>query len=212
MQLNVGMLMAAAEEHAGGPGHRVPDLLGMPEAEFIERLRAGDEAAYTTMYTTFQPRLIAIATAYVDRAIAEELTQDVLGFVWEHREEWSIERGVGVYLYATVRNRALKYLRHDRVIARLEHVPDIAEAPPGMGGANENADVRLEREDVRAAVDAALARISDGARTAFLLRWMHELSYPEIAQVMATSEVTARQQVAKARRAVVPVLERLARQ
>jgi RNA polymerase sigma-70 factor (ECF subfamily) len=212
MQLNVGMLLAAPERDVGGPSSCIPDLLGMPETEFVERLRAGDEVAYTAMYRTFQPRLVAIATAYVDRSIAEDLTQDVLGYVWEHRAEWSVERGVGVYLYATVRNRALKYLRHDRVIARLEHAPNVADAPPGMSGASEGAEVRLEREDVRAAVDAALARVSDGARTAFLLRWMHELSYPEIAQVMATSEATVRQQVAKARRAVVPVLERLARQ
>lgn len=214
--MNVALLFAAAEERSGGPADRIPHLLDVPEHELVTRLRAGDDAAYAMIYDAYRPRLLAIASAYVSVAVAEELVQDLLALVWERRAEWTVERGIGIYLYASARNRALKYVRHEGVVGRLEHASAMDDQPPGMGGAEERADVRLERDAerdaVRSAVDAALARLSEGARTAFLLRWMHELSYPEIARIMATSEVTVRQQVAKARRAVVPVLERLARQ
>jgi RNA polymerase sigma-70 factor, ECF subfamily len=208
----VALLAASSEEHTGGPASRMPELLGMPEHEFVARLRVGDEQAYGAMYRIFYPRLVAVATAYVDGAVAEELAQDVLALVWERRETWAVDEGIGLYLYAAVRNRALKSVRHDRVVARLEHLPESSDAPPGMGRRDDAADTQLERADVRGAIDAALARLSEAARTAFLLRWMHDLSYPEIARIMATSEVTVRQQVAKARRAVVPVLERLSRE
>jgi len=214
--IHIALLFAASEERSGGPADRLPQLFGVSEAELISRLRANDESAYTMIYDAYRPRLLAIASAYVSTAVAEELVQDLLALVWERRAEWTVERGIGIYLYASVRNRALKQLRHEGVIGRLEHSAPAYDAPPGMGAANERADVQLERDAerdaVRAAVDGALARLSEGARTAFLLRWMHELSYPEIAQIMATSEATVRQQVAKARRAVVPVLERLAQQ
>jgi len=210
--LTAALLFAPSEEHHGGPSPKLHTLLGMTDAELVARLQTGDDNAYTTLYRVFHPRLVAIATGYVERPIAEELAHDVLILVWERRDTWTVGDGIGIYLYTAVRNRALKHIRHARVVARLEHIPiDADETPPGMGAAATRADIQLEQHDVRRAVDAALARVSEGARTAFLLRWMHELSYPEIARIMMTTEQTVRQQVAKARRAVIPVLEQLAR-
>lgn len=209
----IPLIFSASEEVAGGPAPQVPYLLGMPEHEFVSRLREGDESAFTTMYRSFFPRLVAVATGYVAEAIAEDLAQDVLLYVWDNRADWKVETGVGTYLYASVRNRALNHLRHEGVVGRLERsvLPDDpSEKPPGMGDSPVASDVRLEMEDVRALVDAALARMADGPRTAFLLRWMHDLSYPEIAKIMSTSEASVRQQVARARRVVVPVLKKVA--
>jgi len=47
------------------------------------------------------------------------------------------------------------------------------------------------------------ALVREGARVAFTLRWVHQLSYPEIAEIMNVSEAAARKQVSRARESLL---------
>ena len=58
----------------------------MHGAEWMQRIRDGDEAVYETLFRTFAPGLCSFLTRYVgERAIAEELVQDVFLSLWNHR-------------------------------------------------------------------------------------------------------------------------------
>jgi RNA polymerase sigma-70 factor (ECF subfamily) len=204
------LLAAPSEARHGGPAAKLPELLNGTPAELVVRLRDGDERAFDALYRAFYPRLVAIARMYVTVARAEELAQDVLALVWERRATWPPDDDLGVYLYASVRNRARSAVRHDRVVLHFERRSVASGEVVAMGGAAEPAESRLERADVHAAIDRALARLPDGMRTAFTLRWIHELSYTEVARIMGIQEAAARKQVSRARDAIVPVLRRFA--
>lgn len=205
----VSALLAASSEHAhGGPPPKLPELLQLSNAELAARIRDGDEAAFDTLYRTFYPRLVALARGYVPVETAEELVQDVFMHTWERRTDWSPTDDIGIYLYASVRNRAISVLRHDRVVGRAEEMALETGVALAMGNPDVGADVQLERTDLQLAVAGVLAGLPEGMRTAFTLRWIHELSYAEVARIMGISEPAARKQVSRARDAVIPVLRR----
>jgi RNA polymerase sigma-70 factor (ECF subfamily) len=206
------MLAAPPEHEAGGPEARLPELVGLDDATLAVRLRDGDAEAFSALYRAYYARLVAIARIYTGVAVAEELVQEFLAGVWERRADWRVGDGIGVYLYAAIRNRARNYVRHEGVVGRVEQSSVMAGESPGLGNASESPHARLEREDIRAAIESALARLPEGMRTAFELRWMHELSYPEVARIMGIAEPAARKQVSKARAVIFPVLEGLVRE
>jgi RNA polymerase sigma-70 factor (ECF subfamily) len=201
------LLFGAAHDPGPARGHATEEVLGAPEGEILRRLARGEESVFERLYQAFRPRLVAIATAYVGEAVAEELAQDVLLRIWEQRDSWAPQHGIAVYLYAAVRNRALKQVRRQGVAGRLELVvaspgDDIA----GMGAAEPRPDERVERDDLLERIDVALARLPELGRTAFTLRWIHQLAYEEIAAIMEISEAAVRKQVSRTREALIAVL------
>lgn len=202
------LLCSTRDDRGPTPGRLTEDVLGVSDAEVVAAIRAANEAVFERMYRAFRPRLIAIASAYVTEAIAEEIAQDVLLYVWERRDSWAPTHGVAVYLYASVRNRALKQLRHQGIAGRLERAAaaEDDEGRVASGATDPLPDVQAEHADLLARVDQALARLPELGRTAFTLRWIHQLAYDEIATIMGMSAPAVRKQVSRAREALFSVL------
>ena len=56
---------------------REPSAAGAAESQLLERLRAGDEQAFTTLVASYHPTMLAVAQHYVKtRASAEEVVQE----------------------------------------------------------------------------------------------------------------------------------------
>ena len=62
-----------------------------------------------------------------DRApdIAEEIVQEVLWYVWEHRATWDVHSGIRAYLFGAARNRALNELQRSGRAARWAARPQV---------------------------------------------------------------------------------------
>lgn len=211
MSLAYALLCAGPDvDGGGGRGSPLSELPGVTERELIVRLRRGDEAAFAMLYRTLHPRLVALAEGYTRSAgVAEELAQDTLLIAWDRREQWQDDDRLIVYLYATVRNRALKHLRHERVVARTEAAAEDTGHAIGSGEPEESPADTVEREDLEAAVQRAVDRLPDMQRTAFTLRWIHQLDYDEIAAIMGITATSARKHVSRARAAMIPIVVRL---
>ncbi len=94
---------------------RAPEL----GADWAERLRAGDERTFEALFRAFTPGLVALVMRYVrSRAVAEELVQELFLWLWSRRSTLVVRQGASTYLYVAARNRALTYLRHERVVAQ----------------------------------------------------------------------------------------------
>lgn len=207
MTVVAALLFSAPGDPGPARGSVAEDVLGAPDALVLDALANSDDAMFARLYAAFRPRLVAIATAYVGDAVAEELAQDVLLYVWDQRATWAPQHGIAVYLYAAVRNRALKQLKRQGVAGRLERTVSPSESDViGMGVAEPRPDERVEQDDLLARVEAMLARLPELGRTAFTLRWIHQLSYAEIAEIMGLREPAVRKHVSRAREALISVL------
>jgi RNA polymerase sigma-70 factor (ECF subfamily) len=173
-----------------------------PHAERVEeerglfaRLRTGDEAAFDAIFRAWYPPLVRIAEGLVrERAIAEEVVQDVLLEVWRLRERLGDEESPRAYLIRATRNRALNHLRHLRVQERgAPYVESRVESP--AEGAS-----RVVEAELDAAVRGAVADLPPRCREVFELSRVHGLSYAEIAASLEISIKTVEAQMGKALR------------
>ena len=165
----------------------------MHGAEWTQRIRDGDEAVYETLFRTFAPGLCSFLTRYVgERAIAEELVQDVFLSLWNHRASVHITGSVQAYLFAAARNRALNYIEHERVADRFR-VATLTRMSAT------DASVQGEAECFAALeMQEALAQLPVRCRLVFSLQRNHGMSYGEVASTLAISVKTVEAQMGRA--------------
>ena len=190
----------------------VPDLrttqhalqpLASPDATLSARIRAGDEAAYESLYLEYHESLWRFAYTLVRSAeIAEELVQDIFLALWRDRTKWRVTTSIRLWLYGAVRNRAMNHRRHERVVATValrESALDEGDRPAGMGVPPMDPHTALEASELDERIDRALATVSERRRIAMTLRWRHQFTPAEIAEVLATTPEAVRVLLVRAR-------------
>ena len=76
------------------------------EELLIEKLRKGDEKAFRLLYDRHYVLLCRFANQILNNAaLAEEVVDDVIFYLWEHRQEVEIHYSIRAYLMRALRNR-----------------------------------------------------------------------------------------------------------
>lgn len=167
----------------------------LTDRELLAALRAGDEAAFDAIFRAYYALLVPVVEGVLhERAIAEEIVQDVMLELWRRRATLSVSDSLKAYLYQAARNRAFNHIRHRKVEERgFVHLDQATTAP-----ASAHADL-VERE-IDGAVRAAVAGLPPRCREVFELSRVHGLKYAEIARVLDISVKTVEAQMGKALR------------
>lgn len=77
----------------------------------VEQLKQGNEDAFRYIYEHHYALLCRFANRMLgDMAIAEEIVDDAIFYLWEHRTEVEITHSVRAYLMRAVRNHCLNEL------------------------------------------------------------------------------------------------------
>lgn len=161
----------------------------MDERGLIERIQQGDVAAFEQLFRAYHPRLCGFAFSMLrDRAVSEELVQDLFMNIWEKRARLEVRTSVRAYLFGALRNGALN--RSARV--RMEQ--NWSEA-----SAQTEAVAAAEYSDTGERVRVAVAALPAACRNALTLRWQEDMSYAEIAEALGISVKTVENNLARAR-------------
>ncbi|CAN5884781.1 RNA polymerase sigma-70 factor [soil metagenome] len=157
------------------------DTLPVDESELLSRLRDGDDDAYSTIFREHYPGIVVSATRLLgERALAEEIAQDVMLELWRRRESLTLTGPVRAYLHSAARNRALNRLRQARTAQRGEvYVRGPSESPASDSGAIAG--------ELEVAVAQALAALSEPQREVFEMSRTRGLTYNEIAELLGIS-------------------------
>ena len=167
----------------------------MSDRELLDRLRQGDSAAFDQIFRTWYGPLVGTAERMLrDRAIAEELVQDVMLELWRRRESLAADGSPQAYLFQATRNRVLNHLRHLKIEQRSE--PDVR----GESSTTPHADAAVAEEELDVAVQRAVRSLPDRCREVFELSRVHGLKYSEIASELGISVKTVEAQMGKALR------------
>ena len=165
----------------------------MTDSDLLERLRQGDASAFDTIFRTWYGPLVGTAERMLrDRAVAEELVQDVMLELWRRRETLSSDGSPQAYLFQATRNRVLNHLRHLKIEQRSE--PEVR----GEISSTPHADAALVQEELDVAVQRAVQSLPDRCREVFELSRVHGLKYAEIARTLGISVKTVEAQMGKA--------------
>ena len=106
------------------------------------------------------------------------------------------------YLYAAVRNTALQYCNHERVVHRVHDAAVEQGIGIAMGERIGAADDGLATHDLETAYTLALDTLPPRCREAFLLRRAAGLSVADVARVMGIAPKTVEVQIGAALRAL----------
>ncbi|MFK8016041.1 MAG: RNA polymerase sigma factor [Gammaproteobacteria bacterium] len=127
-----------------------------------------------------------------NRSDAEDMLQLTFMQAYEALEGHSSKSSLRAWLYTIARNRCLDKLKAERRLqTRVAFVEEPPESPMESGDP-------VGDDQLVAALRNCLARVSTAVRTAVLLRFQRELSYPEMEAILQESAKTLQVRVSRA--------------
>ena len=163
------------------------------ERDLQDRIRAGEEGAFDAVFRAHYAHLVRMAESIIrERALAEEIAQEVLLELWRRRESLEVQQTFRAYLIRSTRNRALNHIRHQRIVER-EASSAALESRSSPSAEDEVLGVELEQ-----AVRDAIGGLPENCREVFLLSREQGLKYAEIAAVLGISIKTVEKRMGQA--------------
>jgi RNA polymerase sigma-70 factor (ECF subfamily) len=165
------------------------------------RAAAGDQEAFGRLYQAHVGRVFALcARMTADRALAEELTQDVFVRAWEKLPLFRGESAFGTWLHRLAVNVVLNRRESDGR-RRSHHVDD-------DGAAIDAAPARPHAPGDRMDLEQAIASLPPGARRIFVLHDVEGYRHEEIAQFFGITSGGSKAQLHRARLLLREALQR----
>jgi RNA polymerase sigma-70 factor (ECF subfamily) len=168
-----------------------------PDPHMLERIRAGDRAAFEVLFERLYPGLRVYVARWVGSSdAAQDIVQDLFLAVWQHRAQLNVRESLVNYLFRAARNRALNAMRGERNVERVQHNVSLEWAlddPKTVHDAIAEAEIAL-------AIEQAVAALPPRTRQVFTLHRQRGLTYREIAVTMGIARKTVEAQMGRALR------------
>jgi RNA polymerase sigma-70 factor (ECF subfamily) len=150
-----------------------------------------DEQYMQVLFKTFYKNLCLFARQYInDIEKCEDIVQDVFLNIWEKGELIDSESQVKGYLFTSVKNRCLNFLRDHKKFS------DGSELP--QHGQSDNS--RVEYAELEKILKTAIESLPEKCREIFEMSRFRNLKYQEIADKLGLSIKTVEAQMSKALR------------
>ena len=177
--------------------------LAQPDPGVLRKAQRGDERAFCLIVRAYETPVFNYVLRLVngDRALAEDLTQEVFLRVYQGLPKFSLRSKFTTWLFQVTKNRVLDELRANerrpRSVCALEDIPPL-----------EVVDQPMERMETIDAVWRAVENLNVDLKMALLLRDVVGLSYTEIADSLEITLATVKWRIYKAREEVQLALGR----
>ena len=176
--------------------------LTQPDHGVLRKAQRGDERAFTLIVRAYETPVYNYVLRLVgDRALAEDLTQEVFLRVFQGLPKFSLRSKFTTWLFQVTKNRVLDELRANERRPRLSVALD--DIPP-----LEVVDAPLENIEAMDAVWRSVGELTPDLKMALLLRDIVGLSYTEIADSLEITLATVKWRIYKAREEVQLALAR----
>lgn len=152
--------------------------------ELLLRVAAGDRAAFGQLYDMLAPRAFGlILRVLVNRALSEEVLQDVFLEVWQSASGFAPNKGQGRSWVLTIAHRrAVDRVRSTRASTERDEKAGLRELNSGQDSVDDQVALRIESRRVARAMDA----LPDAQREALLLSYVGGYSQSEIAALVGS--------------------------
>jgi RNA polymerase sigma-70 factor (ECF subfamily) len=177
-----------------------PNDTGDAVRVLLLRAKAGDLAAFDQLMSLHERRVFQTAARLVDyRDDAPDAVQEVFLRFYKHLHRFNEARGCAPWLYRITVNvcRDLNRRRHRTATLSLDDPGAVTAAAEATSESDPAAD--LARSEEQRFLTAALQRLSEKERTAFVLRDLEGLPTQQVAEILGSTPGTVRSQVCTAR-------------
>jgi RNA polymerase sigma-70 factor (ECF subfamily) len=195
-------------------GRAVTNPVSPSDDEVIDAIRAGDRNAFRVLVERYQGRAYRLAFRILrDEDAARDAVQESFVKAYNNLGKFEKRSAFFTWLYRLVKNQCLDMLRRDRsdrVVDWEEGTPAEAEASadatPEVDGVSFAPATEMLRKQLREKIDAAIAKLPDGARETLILREVEGLSYQEIAEAQGIPKGTVMSRLFYARKQMQKLL------
>lgn len=170
----------------------------MNEILLISRARGGDRDAFGELVEQYRDNVYRLAYRMCGNAYdADEAAQEAFVAAWRALPNFRGDAKFSTWLYRLTTNAAIDVMRREKRHqtvgdGEMIEVADDADSPQET----------VERTEQQEAVQEALATLSEEYREVLLLRYMKELDYAEIAEVLQLPSGTVKSRINRAKAAL----------
>ena len=163
------------------------------EIDIIDRLNNSDESVIRVLFDEYYQYLCrSIYRVVPDSSISEDIVQEVFMELWKKRESIKITTSIKAYLRRSALNRALNYLRKNKV--KFEEEVQI----PDHGSLDSGGQSNMEVMELQDRINGIIDELPERCRIIFCMSRFEEMSYKEIAEALSISVKTVENQMSKA--------------
>ena len=179
----------------------------------VRRCQAGEDKAFDELVTKYRSRVFAMIYHLVhNEQDAWDLAQDGFIKAWKSIDRFRFQSSFYTWLYRIMTNVAIDWLRKKQITTGQEFDDTIGlqDLEPGSDLAPKSEPLpikKMEQTEVRARIDAAIAKLSPEHRTVILLKEMEDLQYHEIAETVGCSIGTVMSRLFYARKKLQTLLK-----
>jgi RNA polymerase sigma-70 factor, ECF subfamily len=189
-----------------------------------QAVQRGEPQAWNLLLRKYQDRLFAVCVRMVrDRDVAADLTQESMVKIIEGLESYDGRAKLSTWMIRITMNVCLTRLRSEKL--RRHASLDLADARTGMTASEQlqdgagfgrvtselDAESRVEANEQRELLSAALVRLDPEPRAILVLRDARGLDYDQIAEVLSVPVGTVKSRLFRARVALREMIEALER-
>ncbi len=160
---------------------------------YLSLIKKGDKTAFDTVYLNYFKRLHQYATNFVKNPDeAEEIIQNVFCRLWEKRTQLDAHGYLKSFLYRSVHNACLNYLKHQNVRSTFKvhhHQTAVNE---------QDLSQEISAHELEKQLHLAINELPSQCRTIFQMSRLEQLKYSEIANELNLSIKTVENQMGKA--------------
>jgi len=185
----------------------LPMTAALPEADLVERLRAGERDAVEEAYVTHHAAIRGFARRLVgDAATAEDLVHDTFIALPRAIRGFRGDAPLRAFLIGVAVNHAR---RHIRAAVRRRRATERLAARDELAPKTLDATEELERRRLAAKLSAALDELPIDQRVVFVLCEAEQRTSVEVAAIVGAPEGTVRTRLFHAKRKLRAALEDL---
>jgi RNA polymerase sigma-70 factor (ECF subfamily) len=166
----------------------------LTDAEVMLRAGAGDDSAFDHLVEKFRRPMISFMYRMVhNRAVAEELAQEVFLRVYRSRASYAAEAKFTTWLYRIATNLAVNHARDTRQermadSISLDQPDEESGSTPDVASKDITAEQDMVRRERLAAIRQHVMDLPERQRMAVLMHKYQDMDYKQIADVLKLSE------------------------
>jgi RNA polymerase sigma-70 factor (ECF subfamily) len=164
------------------------------ELDLVKRCQQGDTTAFDELVTRYRTRIFGMIYNMVhSEQDAWDLAQDSFVKAWKSINRFRGKSSFYTWIYRIVMNVTIDWLRKKQVKGAGTEFDDaiqLKEVDPAsktVPRAEPLPHQRLERQEIRARIDQAIAQLSPEHRAVILMKETEDMQYHEIAEALGCS-------------------------
>jgi RNA polymerase sigma-70 factor (ECF subfamily) len=172
----------------------LPKLKNYDDKKLITLIKQSNGNALRALFERYFNRLCKFAFQFIKNIdLCEEAVSDIFLKIWLKRNDINITSSVSSYLYISVRNQCITYIKKNKqIFEKLE----TAETQGKVS--SENSDDFVCYEELVAEVESVLQKLPAKRQLIFRMNRFDGLKYKEIAEILNISVNTVQNQMTEA--------------